>query len=439
MTNFPWLLLELGVNLLQGFLFTYFLFGCLEIKRMKKAPAIPFLLCTLTVFGAISLCNLVVTFEGVAIFVYALILFLFAVIFCEGSILNKVFVAIVPVNASTVGSIFSVNLIAYITNQSVYDYIITNPGLRILAIVLSNGIFFTILFIIKKFTAKHTLKLKEAEWFLLSFNIALSVVAYMFLYYAIFNSNSLQANFFNSICAVVLIVINITMYVLLTNFSNRYQIQLENNLLRQQAKYQAETILETKKQYDELQKVRHDFKNVLGVIDHLNSSHKDEEITEYISEYLKSQNRSIHMIHTGNSFVNAIINSKLAEANECGIEVQISTVRDIDNEYSIDMCTLLGNLFDNAIRATMKSKQKTIKLDIRREIQTTIVSMKNSIDSPVLSVNPTLQSDKTDANNHGYGTKIIRDIAERYKGYVDFYEENEFFCCNVILYLGDTL
>ena len=435
MSDFLGFLFELGINLLQGFLFAYFLFGCLELRRWKNAPALPFILCMLAVFLAITVCNLVVTFEGVAIFVYALVLFLFAVIFCEGSILNKVFVAIVPVNASTVGSIFSVNLIAYITNQSVYNFIITNPVLRILAILLSNGIFFTILFIIKKFTAKHTLKLKEAEWFLLSFNIGLSVVAYMFLYYAIFNSNSLQANFFNSICAVVLIVINITMYVLLTNFSNRYQIQLENNLLRQQAEYQAETIMETKKQYDELQKVRHDFKNVLGVINHLNSGHNNEEISKYISEYLNLQNKSIHMIHTGNSFVNAIINSKLAEANESGIEVQISTVRDIDNVYSMDMCTLLGNLFDNAIRATVNSYQKMIKLDIRREVQTTIVSMKNSIDSPVLSVNPTLQSNKSDTTNHGYGTKIIRDIAAKYKGYVDFYEENGFFCCNVILYI----
>ena len=435
MNDFLWLLFELGINLLQGFLFAYFLFGCLELRRWKKTSALPFLLCTVTIFLAITVCNLVVTFEGVAIFVYFLVLFLYSVIFCKGSILNKIFVAIVPVNASTVGSIFSVNLIAYLTNQSVYDYILTNPALRILAIVLSNGIFFSILFIIKKFTAKHTLKLKEAEWFLLSFNIALSVVAYMFLYYAIFSSNSLQANFFNSISAVVIIVINITMYILLTKFSNRYRIQMENNLLRQQAEYQAQTIWETKKQYDELQKVRHDFKNVLGVIDHLNSTHQSDEISEYIGEYLISQNKSIHMIHTGNSFVNAIINSKLAEANESGIEVQISTVRDIENVYSMDMCTLLGNLFDNAIRATMKSKQKTIKLDIRREVQTTIVTMKNSIDTPVLSVNPMLQSDKKYAHNHGYGTRIIRDIAAKYKGYVDFYEENGFFCCNVILYI----
>ena len=59
--------------------------------------------------------------------------------------------------------------------------------------------------------------------------------------------------------------------------------------------------------------------------------------------------------------------------------------------------------------------------------------MKNAIDSSILAVNPHLLSDKPDAGNHGYGTKIIKDIAAKHQGYVDFYEENGFFCCNVIL------
>lgn len=434
MTVSFWLIFEICVNLLQGFLLAYFVFGCLPLKRMISAPAIPFLLCTLSIFAAITFFNSIVTFEGIAILAYALILFLFTVLFCHGSLMNKVYVAIVPINASTVGSIFSVNLIAYLTNQPIFDFITTNPLLRVLAVALSNSILFAILFIIKRFTKKHTMKLKEAEWFLLSLNLVLSVIGYMFLYYAIFNSTSIPSNFFCSVCAVMLIVINITMYILLTNFSNRYSIQMENNLLRQQSEYQAETIIETKKQYDELQKVRHDFKNILGVIEHLNSNQKHKEIADYISEYRNAQSRSIHMIHTGNSFVDAIINAKSAEASEYGIELQISTVRAIDNNYSMDLCTLLGNLFDNAIRAAKDSTRKVIKLDIRREMETTIVSMKNSIDASVLETNPTLRSDKADRGNHGYGTRIIQDIAERYHGYTDFYEENGLFCCNVILY-----
>ena len=431
MTNILWLLFELGINVLQGFLAAYFVCGSLKHKQNKRI--ISYSLCTIIIFISLTITNYFSYYEGAAIFINSVLLFLFSHIMLEGTIPQKIFVSIVPVNGMAVCSIFSTNLISFIVNQPIYEFLSKSTTLRLITVLVANIVLFLILYIIKKVTARTTLKLMAAEWLLLSFDLVLSVVAYMFLYYAIYSSQSIRANFFNALCAVAIIIINITMYVLLANFSNRYQIQLENNLLRQQAEYQAETILETKKQYDELQKVRHDFKNVLGVIDHLNSSHNNEEISEYISEYLKLQNKSIHVIHTGSSFVDAIINAKLAEANGFGVEVQISTVCDIGNENSMDLCTLLGNLFDNAIRAAKDSKRKTIKLDIRREMQTTIISMKNAIDSSILAVNPHLLSDKPDAGNHGYGTKIIKDIAAKHQGYVDFYEENGFFCCNVIL------
>lgn len=61
--------------------------------------------------------------------------------------------------------------------------------------------------------------------------------------------------------------------------------------------------------------------------------------------------------------------------------------------------------------------------------------MKNSIDVSVLETNSGLVSDKQNKNNHGYGTRIIKEIAEKHNGFADFYEENDYFCCNVVLYL----
>ena len=58
-----------------------------------------------------------------------------------------------------------------------------------------------------------------------------------------------------------------------------------------------------------------------------------------------------------------------------------------------------------------------------------IFSLKNSISQSVIDNNPTLLSTKFD----GYGIKIIREIAEKYNGYSDFYEENGMFCCVVLL------
>ena len=33
--------------------------------------------------------------------------------------------------------------------------------------------------------------------------------------------------------------------------------------------------------------------------------------------------------------------------------------------------------------------------------------------------------------SHGLGTKIVKDIVEKYNGSIDYYEEDEFFCCDI--------
>lgn len=434
MNNISWWIFELIINLFQGALFSYFVFSSLEPKHFIKRKLIPYMACTLAVFSVLSFLNYIVPFEGIAIFVYSCVLYIFAEFFLEGSHLNKIYLSIVPLNAASVGSIFSTNFIAFVVKKPYYEFITSDAWLRLITIFISNFILFSILCAIKVFTSKHPIKLKNTEWLLLTTGLILSMIAYMLIYYSILSSNSIRSNFFCAFCAIVIIIINVTMYILLSNFSNRYQIQLENTLLKQQTEYQAEAIIETKNQYEKLQKIRHDFNNIIGVIQVLNSQHKDEEIENYIQEHFNKQKSSITIISTGNAFIDAIINSKLSEAKANEIEVFISTVSDLDSCNNVDLCSLIGNLFDNAIRASVKSKKKNIKLDIRKEHESIVICMKNSIDSSVLNNNPDLISDKFDKNAHGYGTKIIRDIAAKYSGFADFYEENDFFCCNVIIY-----
>jgi len=434
MNNTAWQCFELGINLLQGVLTSYFVCGSLKSKVPKRI--IPYSICSIIIFIALTISNYFSYYEGAAIFINSVLLFAFSHILLEGTIPQKIFVSIVPVNGMAVCSIFSTNLISFLVNKPIYDFLSKNTLLRFITVIVANIVLFLILFIIKKVTSKTTLKLMSAEWLLLSFDLVLSVIAYMFLYYSIYSSESIRANFFSALCAIAIIVINITMYILLANFSRRYEIQMENRLLKQQAEYQEDAICETKKQYDELQKVRHDFNNIICVIQNLNDNHRENDIKEYIFDYFKKQTKMVRMISTGNSFIDAIINSKLSEAIEKDIEVNISTVCDISSECNIDLCNLIGNLFDNAIRACENTQQKIIMLDIRYDRKATIISMKNSIDESVLLTNPHLVSDKNDKKNHGYGTRIIKDIAEKYQGYVDYYEENGMFCCNIILYLS---
>ncbi|MBR3023064.1 MAG: GHKL domain-containing protein, partial [Oscillospiraceae bacterium] len=44
-----------------------------------------------------------------------------------------------------------------------------------------------------------------------------------------------------------------------------------------------------------------------------------------------------------------------------------------------------------------------------------------------------LKTTKKDMHNHGMGIGIIKNIASRYNGRCDFYEENGFFNCLVVI------
>ena len=92
-------------------------------------------------------------------------------------------------------------------------------------------------------------------------------------------------------------------------------------------------------------------------------------------------------------------------------------------------------MLENAVAACMKSQSdhKCIHLKLSFDEYNYTFNLKNTIDTSVLDENPDLETTKSDNKSHGFGTKIIRDIAEKYNGQCDFYEERNYFCCNVTL------
>lgn len=435
MIQILWIIFELAVNLFQGIVFAYFICGTLGYKEININKKVLFLLCVLSIFSALTVSNYFTYFEGIAIFVYFLILFIFSLIFLKGNVLKKTFMSLMPINAMAIGSVFSTNLVSFIFEKDIMSLMSQGSFYRIITVVISNGVFFLILFIIKKISTNNDIVLDKSEWFFMGTVLCISIIVFMFLYFAIFKSESEYVKWVIAIAIFGIIAINTTIYVLLLKLSKKHQIELENSLLKQQYSFQAESMKEVKKQYEVLQKARHDYNNGLRLIQTLNNENNRDKINEYISKYLEIQNHSVRIISTNNDYLNAIINSKLAEANTKNIVVNVSVISDIECSNNIDLCNIIGNMFDNAIESCQKcSHEKIIQLNVSKSNNSIVVFMKNSIFESVINKNPELVTDKKDTLRHGYGTKIIKELAEKHHGFADFYEDNGFFCCNVIFY-----
>ena len=142
-------------------------------------------------------------------------------------------------------------------------------------------------------------------------------------------------------------------------------------------------------------------------------------------------------IKTENSVVNSIVNHKLSTATSMGIKVSCLSTTCFVGIDDLDLCSLLSNTLDNAVTACLElpedeARELNIKISCENNANYTFI-VRNTIKESILKKNPQLMTIKRDKSNHGYGIQVLRDIASKYDGNVDFYEEYSMFCCRIDL------
>lgn len=211
-------------------------------------------------------------------------------------------------------------------------------------------------------------------------------------------------------------------------------IDMEKALLEVKKKYakQQDMAEEIKKMQIQSRLLKHDMKNhSLVILSYLNEG-KVEEAKDYTSKILDNLNKMYTYINVGNSLMNYIINHKLSNAKEQGVEIK-AEIENLAFAYmdSVDFSALLNNLLDNAIEAAVQTKEKKMEVIISNQKGFDSIVVKNSIDTSVLKNNPEFKSTK-EGEGHGFGMVQIRKITEKYDGMIDIYEEKDHFVINVV-------
>ena len=204
--------------------------------------------------------------------------------------------------------------------------------------------------------------------------------------------------------------------------------EMESDLQTQQ--HMAEEIRRIQEQ---IRLLKHDMKNHTMVILSYLEENQIEEAKIYAGEILNKLNRMYTYVNVGNALLSYIINRKLSEAKEQGLEIK-AEIENLSFAYmdSVDFSALLNNILDNAIRGAMDSKERKIEVQIYQQSGMDVVTVKNSIDESVLDKNPKFISTK-DEKGHGYGMKQIRSVVEKYDGMMDVYEKNQMFVVSVMV------
>ena len=215
----------------------------------------------------------------------------------------------------------------------------------------------------------------------------------------------------------VLIIICISLYnkfLFIIEENTNYRFKLELDKMEQVYSAQLDDKL------NQLHSLRHDMKNHLIVIDGYASQHNDRKIHEYIHNI--SEDLSLtNTVDSGSHIVSALIAEKENKAKSQNIrcEINISTPGINIDDFSIT--TIIGNLFDNAIKAASECEHGWIRFSLTQTGSYMNIVIENSYSGNIIENNGEFTSTKNDkVLPHGIGIKNVRKVVSNLNGQIDF-------------------
>lgn len=189
---------------------------------------------------------------------------------------------------------------------------------------------------------------------------------------------------------------------------------------------------------EKFKKIRHDMKKHLVNAVTLIEKGKYETAVELLKNAGDDIGKTATAtnVASGNEIVDAIIVSKFAVCESRQIAFKYKTERlDKINIDVLDLSSLLSNMIDNAIEAASESDDPFVELDIFQYNAYLTICVKNSyIGSRVLArTSNCLESTKNDSTSHGFGSRIIKDIALKYKGEATWEANGSWFTTVVLI------
>ena len=208
---------------------------------------------------------------------------------------------------------------------------------------------------------------------------------------------------------------------------------------RQIASYQQELIethyREVDNMYRQIRGWRHDYRNHIQTMKAYAADGDLDAIRKYLDLLDQDLTTVDTVIKTGNPMTDAILNSKISLARAKGIRVTADAHIPVKLKSSeIDLCCILGNLFDNAIEASMKLPPEQRMIRVYMDLKNTqlYISFTNfTAGRKLQKVGSRFRSTK--GEGHGFGLVRIDAIVERLEGYLSRNSEDGAFTTEILL------
>lgn len=213
----------------------------------------------------------------------------------------------------------------------------------------------------------------------------------------------------------------------------------ERRIDKRIAAYQRELIethyAEVENMYRQIRGWRHDYRNHIQTMKVYAAGGDMEAIKRYLDELDTDLATVDTVIKTGNPMTDAILNSKISLAKSKQIEVRADAHIPVRLQLSeLDLCCIIGNLFDNAIEASLDLPKERRLIRVYMDIKNNqlYISFTNFTASKKLS-KVAGRFASTKGKNRGLGLVRIDAIVKRLSGYISRNSEDGAFTTEILL------
>lgn len=191
---------------------------------------------------------------------------------------------------------------------------------------------------------------------------------------------------------------------------------------------------------ERLRKMKHDMQIYVDAINLLVKNKKWNELITYTEQYNKTLAATNTTIATGNVAIDCILTAKLDHAEQLNIKTKYSIITpEIFPLDSVELSSLLGNLWNNAIEACEKilisnlEEQPYIYFYIKPYQNMILIHIENNYDGVLKKKNSFEILSSKSENGHGLGLKRVKEIIDNAGGMLQISSENNVFSVHIML------
>jgi hypothetical protein len=373
--------------------------------------------------------NRLTSYEGIFCVLYGAVLVFYGSIALKGSLQDKILLSIMWILITFLGTFTVYGLIGILTGQNMGDIMGIEGIALFFASVLASVIKLLMGRIVVIFYGKRE-NLHKSESWMVAGVLILNLLVGLGMFQLELGKMSERMRCGLILCLLAGAFGGILLLETVYRKLGEYQKEkMELEFRGQQEKSIRENLMDIYRIDREINHWRHDMNEKLEVLYRLQSKGCYREVEKNMEQLCEELKRYPELPQeTGNEGLNVALMKAVVRCKDEGIKFSYVILGKADKINSIDMGTLMWNLFSNGIEACQKVQNGRFMDVVVRDIQgETEIYLENSVQESVLKQNPNLLSGKAHKEKHGFGMETIYMLVEKYHGeYSCWEEENRF-------------